>query len=79
MKVQIITPEKYLYDGEATAVIFPGEEGYFSVHDHHAPMIAALKYGEIRLESKSGKQEFVIMSGVCEINKNNVIICVNEY
>ncbi|MCC5917202.1 MAG: hypothetical protein JJU02_07725 [Cryomorphaceae bacterium] len=50
MRVDIISPEKKLFSGEAVAVQLPGSEGLFQVLDNHAPIISTLTAGIVVLE-----------------------------
>ncbi len=68
MKLQLITPEKTLFDGEAVSVGVPGSEGDFGVLDGHAPVIATLKEGTVSVELEGGAtKEFAISGGVAEV------------
>lgn len=50
MTLEIITPNATIFSGAATAVQLPGKDGLFQVLDNHAPIIAALKDGLIKIE-----------------------------
>ena len=75
MKLEIITPDKKLYEGEIKSAVFPGSEGSFGILNNHAPMIATLKNGNIELvEENNQKQSFTVNGGVVEILNNKVIV-----
>ena len=75
MKLEIIKPDKKLYEGEAKSVILPDAEGALGVLDRHAPLISALKKGVIKVTENNGQvHKFEINGGVVEVLKNNVII-----
>lgn len=75
MKIEIITPDKKLFEGQVKSAVFPGSEGSFGVMNNHAPMIATLKAGKVELiEESNTKQDFTIKGGVVEINQNKVIV-----
>lgn len=75
MKIEIITPDKKLFEGQVKSAIFPGSEGSFGVLNNHAPMIATLAAGKVELiEENNAKQDFTIKGGVVEINQNKVIV-----
>ena len=79
MKVQIITPEKSLYNGEAQSVTVPSMEGPFTMLEHHAAIAAILEAGKVSLTDLQGeKQVFEIKGGFCEQHDNLVIICVEK-
>jgi F-type H+-transporting ATPase subunit epsilon len=75
MLLEIITPDKKLFEGEVKSAVFPGSEGSFGILDDHAPMIATLKNGKIELtEQNNNKVEFFVKGGVVEVAKNKVIV-----
>ena len=79
MKVSIITPEKSLYQGEATSVTVPSQMGPFTMLEHHAAIVAILKKGKVVVtEPNSEHKEFDINGGFCEQHDNQVIICVEK-
>lgn len=79
MKLEILSPEKYLFNGEAEKITLPGTGGVFSVMDNHVPLISSLKSGTIRVLLSDGKEnEMNITSGMIEVRGNEVVVCVNE-
>ncbi len=75
MTVEIITPDKSIFSGEAEVVQLPGKDGSFEILNNHAPMIAVLRKGKIKLvDQKKEKQFFDINGGVIEVVKNKVLI-----
>ncbi len=77
MKVKLITPEKTLFEGDASYVQVCGSQGEFGVMPNHAPLVSSLKEGNIAIELASGeKKEFYVRSGVAEVRDNNVTLLV---
>ena len=75
MKLEIITPDKKLYEGNVKSAVFPGNEGSFGVLDNHAPMIATLSAGKVELtDDANNKMDFEVKGGVVEVLKNKVIV-----
>lgn len=76
MQVEIITPDKEIFKGEAVLVQLPGIDGSFEILNNHAPLISALAEGKIKLRrSKGGSDDFYeIKGGVIEVLKNKVLI-----
>jgi F-type H+-transporting ATPase subunit epsilon len=75
MYLEIITPEKKVYSGEVEAVKLPGAEGSFGILNNHAPLIATLKQGTVKVTDASKKVEnFVINGGVVEVLHNKVTV-----
>jgi F-type H+-transporting ATPase subunit epsilon len=78
MKIEILTPEKKLFSGEAYGVQMPGLTGSFEVLEKHAPLISALKAGTVKVID--GKQQdlarFSIQGGFVEVLNNQVTVLV---
>lgn len=74
MQVEILTPDKDVFKGEAEVATFPGKDGSFGVMNNHAPMIASLNQGEIVVKNSSGEHKFEVNGGVVEVLKNKVIV-----
>ena len=74
MHLEIITPEKKVFEGEVRIVTFPGSDGSFQVLDNHAPLISLLKQGVLEYKTKEGASQVTITGGVVEVLKNKVIV-----
>ena len=74
MHLEIITPDKKVFDGEATIVTFPGSDGSFQVMNNHAPLISLLNEGIVEYKTKDSKKQVKITGGVVEVLKNKVIV-----
>ena len=74
MLIEIISPEATLFSGEVKQAKFPGKDGSFEVLNNHAPIVAILKKGKIRLVDASNQTTFYeVNGGVVEMNKNKII------
>lgn len=76
MKLQIISPERILFEGEVQNVSLPGASGLFDVLPHHAPLISLLQEGTIQYETEGKKLEQKVKSGFVEINNDRLIVCI---
>lgn len=74
MKVEILSPDKLIFEGEADAIQLPGKDGSLGILNNHAPIIASLKNGQVTVTSNGNNQTFDINGGVAEVVKNRVII-----
>ena len=77
MDVQIITPDKSLYQGQADLITVPGTSGSIGILNHHAPLVSSLKKGEIKLVLNEKEEFFKIEGGVIEVSQNKVIVLVS--
>ncbi len=77
MHLDILTPEKTLFSGEASSVSLPGVMGMFTVLENHAPMISSLRVGGTITYTVGGKENHVdIGGGFVEVLDNMVTVCV---
>ena len=75
MDLQIITPDKELFKGEATFVTVPGVDGSLGFLNHHAPLITVLRAGDVKVTLPNNKVEtFTLKGGVVEVSHNKVIV-----
>lgn len=74
MNVEIITPDKELFNGEATSIVVPGTDGLLGILNNHAPLISSLKGGTVKLSTPEGEKTFEVKGGVVEVLKNKVMI-----
>lgn len=79
MILEILTPERKLYGGEVYGVQLPGIDGLFEVLDKHAPMVSALKKGNLKVlveKNQAGNIHYSIESGFVEILHNKVTVLI---
>ncbi len=74
MNLEILTPEKKVFEGEVTSASFPGEDGSFQVLNNHAPLVSLLKDGVVEYKTKEKTERVAITGGVVEVLKNQVIL-----
>ena len=75
MRIEIVTPDTTIYEGEVTLAQLPGLDGSFEVLNNHAAMIAALKKGKVKvIDDKKATLFFDINGGVAEILKNRILV-----
>lgn len=78
MYLEIITPEKKLYQGEVKRVRLPGSKGLFEILNNHAPVISTLDRGRIRIIDFENRKVFFEIDGGIVENKDNKIIVLLE-
>jgi F-type H+-transporting ATPase subunit epsilon len=74
MHLEIITPDKKVFEGEVSSAQFPGTQGSFEVLNNHAPLISTLENGPIRVTGANGNQFFNVDGGVVEVLNNKIIV-----
>jgi F-type H+-transporting ATPase subunit epsilon len=77
MLLEIISPEKTLFQGKIQKVKLPGKKGSFEVLKDHAPMLSVLSKGLIVITLENGEKEFIENEyGFAEILENKIIVLV---
>ena len=74
MDVQIISPDKSLYEGQADLVTVPGTSGSIGILNNHAPLVSSLKKGEVKVILNEKEEFFKIDGGVVEVSQNKVVV-----
>lgn len=75
IQVEIVTPSRQLFSGEAEMITMPGVEGEMGVLGGHAPLLTTLNIGEIALHRADGEDEYIAVSGgVVEVRPDKVVV-----
>ena len=75
IKVDIVSAEGEIHSGDALMVFAPAQMGEVGIAPRHAPLLTALKPGEVRVQTEDGKEEsFYITGGMLEIQPHSVTI-----
>jgi F-type H+-transporting ATPase subunit epsilon len=75
MRLEILTPDKTVFEGEVSSVSVPGTSGSFEILKDHAPIISTLEDGKVII--RGGNKEdntFFIKGGVVEALNNNIMV-----
>ena len=79
MKIEIITPDKKVFEGDIKSVRVPGKKGSFQVLKDHAPIISTLDKGPVIIVDNDGAQTtYEINGGVIEVKANKIILLVDS-
>ena len=82
MFIEIVTPDKKIFEGEATSAIFPGTDGSFQILNNHAALVSTLGKGSIvfvnTLNNKSEEVQIEVDGGVVEVLNNKVTVLAEK-
>jgi len=78
MFLEIITPDKKIFNGNVKLIQLPGSKGNFEILKNHAPIISTLDKGIIKVIEENGKEHFFKVDGGVIENKANKIIVLIE-
>ncbi len=73
-KLQIITPERKFYEGEASMVELTTTEGDIGVYRNHIPMTAIVAPGILKIHEEGGVKNAALMSGFIEILPEKIVV-----
>jgi F-type H+-transporting ATPase subunit epsilon len=77
LKVSVISPEAVLFEGETDAVVAPAYDGEIGILTGHAPLMALLGNGLLRLGG-SGGQKFNVSGGFLQVINNDVRVVTEQ-
>jgi F-type H+-transporting ATPase subunit epsilon len=77
MRISVISPERTLYDGDATSVVAPAYDGELGILAGHAPMTTLLGRGTLRVTRGADEQRFDIDGGFLQV-VDDVVRVVTE-
>ena len=80
LRVRLVSPERILFDTTADAVELPAKNGYMEVLYGHAPLLAELGAGDVRLHggADGGEQIYNVSWGFVEVLPDRVTILAND-
>jgi F-type H+-transporting ATPase subunit epsilon len=77
LKLEILTPNGEIFNGDVVSVTLPGEEGEFGVLPHHASLSTLLEAGVIDIEKDDKSVESILINwGVVQVDEAKVIVLV---
>jgi len=77
MQLEILTPEHKIYSGNVYGIQLPGVEGSFEILEKHAPMVASLGKGKMKvIKDKNTTETYDISAGFVEVLNNKVSVLI---
>ena len=78
-KVEIVNPEQsFLSKEDVTEIVVPAFEGEMGILKDHISIISFLKPGIIKIQSKSGEENFFVEDGIVEFKNNNLSVLTSS-
>ena len=79
MRIEIVTPDTKIFEGEIKSVRVPGKKGSFQVLKDHAPIVSTLESGQVIIVDMDGKETVIrISGGVIEVKANKIILLADS-
>ena len=74
LHLEIVTPERLVFDETVDAVTLPGSEGELGILPHHAPLVSTLGVGELRIRTGGQEEYFAIAGGFVQVLPDKVVV-----
>ncbi|MCR2747387.1 F0F1 ATP synthase subunit epsilon [Limnobacter parvus] len=76
IRVDVVSAEESIFEGEAEFVALPGEQGELGIYPRHTPLITRIKPGTVRIKIAGQAEEEVVFvnGGVLEVQPNSVTV-----
>jgi len=74
MNLEILTPDKKVFEGEVRSVTLPGSMGSFEILNNHAPIISTLDDGKLIVRGSGHEDVYLVKGGVVEALNNKVVV-----
>ncbi|MBU6423306.1 MAG: F0F1 ATP synthase subunit epsilon [Chloroflexota bacterium] len=74
LHIEVITPERKVYEDEVDMVIAPASEGYVGILPHHAPLLTSLGPGEFRVKKGGGEEVLAVFGGFMDVREGRVTV-----
>ena len=79
LRVRVVSPEKIVFEGEASSVVAPAWDGLVGILPSHAPMLALVGSGELSIDRLGGGSDsFHVAGGVLKVERDQVTV-LTEY
>jgi F-type H+-transporting ATPase subunit epsilon len=78
--VEVITPSKQAFSGQAKSVTIPGTAGSFQVLFNHAPILSSFELGVVKIvDTNSKTMVFATGGGTVEVLNNKVLLLAESF
>lgn len=74
IRCEIVSQDRTVFQGDVDIVVLPGAGGEMGILPHHAPVLAILKYGVIKIRHGGKEDLFVVAGGIAEVQPDIVTI-----
>ncbi|MBM4182726.1 MAG: F0F1 ATP synthase subunit epsilon [Gemmatimonadetes bacterium] len=79
LRVRVVSPDRVVFDGEASAVVAPAWDGQVGILPKHAPMLALVGVGKLDVDRPGGGSDtFHVAGGVLKVERDQVTV-LTEY
>ena len=79
LDVRVVSPDRIVFEGEASALVAPAWDGHVGILRGHAPMLTLIGVGEMKIDRPGGGSDsFYVAGGVLKVDRDRVTL-LTEY
>jgi F-type H+-transporting ATPase subunit epsilon len=74
LHLEVITPERKVYEEDVDMVVAPASEGYVGILPHHAPLFTTLGPGEFKVKRGGIEEILAVFGGFMDVRADRVVV-----
>ena len=74
IRCEIVSQDRVVFEGDVNIVVVPGSKGEMGILPNHAPLLATLDFGIIKVRGDAGEEFFTVSGGIMEVQPDIVTI-----
>ena len=74
IRCEIVSQDRMVFEGDVDIVVAPSTEGEMGILPNHAPLIANLDYGVVKLRYDGKEEVFTVAGGIIEVQPDIVTV-----
>jgi F-type H+-transporting ATPase subunit epsilon len=74
LHLEVITPERKVYEEDVDMVVAPASEGYVGILPHHAPLFTTLGPGEFKVKRGGVEEVLAVFGGFMDVRGDRVVV-----
>jgi F-type H+-transporting ATPase subunit epsilon len=79
LHLELVAPRGPVFEGDVRQVILPGAAGGMGILPRHAPLVAQLAIGRLRVEKNDGEWlDFAVAEGFAKVQGDKVIVLADS-
>ncbi len=74
LHLEVITPERKVYEDDVDMVVAPASEGYVGILPHHVPLFTTLGPGEFKVKKGGVEEILAVFGGFMDVRGDRVVV-----
>ena len=77
-RLEIVTPERTVYDDSVDMVIAPTYQGYIGIAHNHTPLLTVLTPGVLRFRQEEEETKVAVGGGFMDVRMNRAVVLADS-